>query len=485
MSTSGKSVISNLIWKYAERLSAQLVTMVVSIIIARILDPEHYGTIALVTVFITFANVFVSDGFGSALIQKKDADIIDFSSVLFFNVALSIVLYIVLFFLAPFISNFYGEGYEILTPVMRVLGLRLILSAINSVQQAYVSRQMIFKKFFWATLFGTVLSGVVGIIMAYKGFGVWALVAQYLTNTTVDTIILQLSLNKWPKLVISFKRLKNLIGFGARVLFTNLVMTGYQELRTLVIGKLYSSSDLAFYNKGMSFPSLIVTNINSSMGAVLFPKMSQLQDDRERLKETTRMSVRFSSYLLMPLMLGLLSVAKPFVVVLLTEKWLPCVKLMQMLCIFYLFQPIHTANIQAIKAIGRSDIVLKLEIIRDVIQLVALVAVMWISVEAIVLTMAIQSVLFVFINGYPNRKLINYSYIEQIKDIFPSLSMATVMAISVILIGLLPLPTFPLLIVQVLSGAMIYILLSIITNNSEFVYIKRMVFETLHLGKNS
>lgn len=427
-----------------------LVTTIVSIILARLLDPSHYGVIAIVTIFITIANVFVSDGFGNALIQKKEADSLDFSSVLYFNLVLSFVLYGVLFFIAPFISAFYGAGYEILTPVIRVLGLRLILSAINSVQQAYISRKMIFKKFFWATLIGTVVSGIVGIFMAYNGFGVWALVAQYLTNTTLDTIVLQFVLNKWPVKAFSWDRIKGLINYGYKVLLTSLIITGYQEVRALIIGKLYSSEDLAYYDKGKQFPNLIVTNINTSIGAVIFPKMSQIQDEKEKVKAITRSSVQYSSYVMTPLMLGLAAIAPNFVTVLLTEKWLPCVPLLQLFCFFYVFQPIQTANTQATKALGRSDLTLKLEIFRDIIQLSVLVVVMWISVDAIVVSMAVMSFFFVFVNGYPNIKLIDYSLREQVSDFISPLIMSIAMMVIVMIIGLLKINPVVLVLVQLL-----------------------------------
>lgn len=470
-------VLRNLLWKFAERVSAQVVTMVVSIILARLLEPSHYGIISIVTIFITLANVFVSDGFGSALIQKKDADALDYSSVLYFNIAFSIILYGILWLAAPAISSFYGSGYELLTPVLRVLSLRIILSAINSVQQAYISKKMMFEKFFWATLFGTIVSAIVGIIMAYKGFGVWALVAQYLTNTTVDTIILQLSLNKWPILGFSFSRLKNLIGFGTRVLFSNLLITGYQELRALIIGKVYSPEDLAFYDKAKQFPNIVVTNINSSLSAVLFPKMSQLQDSREEVKRITRKSIRFGSYLMCPMMLGLAAVSKPFITLLLTEKWLPCVPLLQLLCINSMCMPLHTANMQAIKAVGRSDITLKMEIIKKIIELAVLISVMRISVSAIVIGMASCSVLFVFLNAFPNIKLIGYSFSEQIADLMPSIIISGLMAGVVLLIGKLQINICLLLCFQVISGVVIYYLLSIITRNPEFYYVKNLLLK--------
>jgi O-antigen/teichoic acid export membrane protein len=467
--------MSNLLWKFAERITAQLVTLVVSIILARLLEPSHYGIISIVTIFITIANVFVSDGFGSALIQKKDADSLDFYSVLFFNIGFSCVLYGILFVTAPFISVFYGDGYEILTPVLRVLSLRLILSAVNSVQQAYVSKQMMFRKFFWSTLFGTIASAVVGIFLAYKGFGVWALVAQYLTNTTVDTIVLNRTMHFEIKFIFSFKRLKTLIPYGAGILGTQLLITGYQELRALLIGKIYSSADLAYYDKGKQFPDLIVTNINSSVGAVLFPKMSMEQDDPIRIKATTRMSIRFSAFVMCPLMLGMAAVAGPFVRIVLTDKWLQCVPLLQMFCIVYLFQPIHTANMQAIKAIGRSDIYLKLEIAKKIIELVSLIAVMRISVDAIVISMAVLTAAFTFVNSIPNSKLLDYKFSEQMRDILPCISMSLVMAGIVYVMGNISIPQLPLFLIQVFSGGFIYLVLAIMTKNREFSYIYNLL----------
>ena len=478
---SSKSTVNNFFWKFSERITAQVVTLVVSIILARILEPSHYGIISIVTIFITLANVLVSDGFGSALIQKKDADALDFYSVLYFNIVLSIVLYIILFMAAPFIANFYGDGYEILTPVLRVLGIRIIISGINSVQQAYVSRKMIFKKFFIATSFGTVLSAVVGIYMAYKGFGVWALVAQYLTNTTVDTLVLNRTLKLKPRIMFSFNRLKKLIPYGVGILGTKLLITGYQELRALLIGKVYTSADLAYYDKGRQFPKLIVTNIDTSIGSVLFPKMSKQQDDPLQIKQFTRKSIRYSSYLMCPMMLGLAAVADSFVKIILTDKWLPCVGLMRVFCIIYLFQPIHTANMQAIKAIGRSDVYFKLELFKKVIELIALFISIRISVNAIAVSTALLTTSYTIVNAFPNRKLLNYPYKEQFVDIMPNVCMSLVMLIAVIGIGKVISGIYVKVMVQILVGVGIYLLLSLITKNEVLFYIFDMIKrKTLH-----
>jgi len=471
-----KGVLNNFVWKFAERISAQLISTIVSIILARILTPSDYGVVSIVMIFITFANVFVSDGFGNALIQKKDVASLDYFSVLYFNIVFSCILYAALCFSAPFIASFYGDGYEILTPVLRVLGLRIILTAINSVQQAYISKKMMFRRFFISTIFGTIASAIVGLVMAYMGYGVWALVAQYLVNTTTNTLVLLITLKKKPRKMFSFSSLKNLFPFGARILGRGLLITGFEEVRALIIGKVYSSSDLAFYDKAKNFPVLVVGNVNSSIGAVLFPKMANEQDHIERLKSTTRNSIRFSSYVMFPLMVGLAAVAKSFVVVLLTEKWLPCVPLMQLLCIVYLFQPSHTANMQAIKALGRSDIYLKLEIFKKVIEIVTLICVMRINVTAIVVSMAVCATAFTFVNAYPNIKLLGYSFKEQLEDILPSITMSLVMACIVLVVGCFPIHDLPKLIIQILIGGISYLVMSIVTKNAQFEFIKNLIF---------
>ncbi len=473
------STISNFCWKFAERISVQLISTVVSVILARILSPEHYGVISMVMVFITLANVFVSEGLGSTLIQKKDTTPLDFFSVLYFNIGFSILLYIILFFAAPYIAAFYGEGYEILTPVLRVLGLVVIINAVSTVLQAYVSKKMIFRKFFISTLFGTLISAVVGITMAYNGFGVWALVGQSLTASFVGTLFLGIALKKRPRLLFSFRNIRQLFPFGVRVLGTGLLITGYTELRALIIGKLYSSADLAYFDKGKQFPTLITNNVNSSLSAVLFPKMSNEQDDLTRVRGTMRSSLRLSSFLISPMMLGLAAVAPTFISVLLGEKWMPAVPLLQMFCVAEMFQPIHSVNMQAIKATGRGDTYLWVEVIKKGIELVILLLVMRISVTAIVLQVLACNVLFIFINAFPNKKLLGYGMKEQLADILPNILMAVVMFAAVYAVGLLPLHGAILLPLQILMGGCIYILLSIVTKNKEFDDIKNMIFSKI------
>ena len=466
-------VMSGLAWKFAERISAQLVTFIVTIILARILDPAHYGAIAIVNIFITLANVFVVSGFGNSLIQKKDSDDTDFSSVFYVNIALSLVLYALVFVAAPYIAHFYDM--EILSPVLRVMGIRLIIAGINSVQHAYVSKKMLFRRFFWSTLGGTLVSGVVGIIMAYKGYGIWALAAQYMVNTTVDTVVLFITVKWYPKLSFSIKRLKSLFSYGWKLLMSELLETGYNELRSLLIGKMYTSEDLAYYNKGKSFPALVVTNINSSINSVLFPAMAQCQDKKEVVKSMCRRAIRTSSYIMFPFMVGLALVAEPFVKLLLTDKWLPCVPFLRIACFSIILRPVHTANLQAIKAMGRSDIFLKLEIIKKVLGLTLLICVARFGVLAICISALVVAILNSFINAFPNKKLINYSYIEQMKDLTSSFLPLIAMSVSVYIVGMFLHPPLLQITAQMLVGAFVYILISAITKNETFNYIFSVV----------
>lgn len=462
-------VFSNFIWRFAERCGAQLVTFIVSIVLARILTPSDYGTIALVTVFTTILQVFIDSGLSTALIQKKDADDLDFSSVFYFNFVICIILYLIMFVSAPFIADFYKDSS--LVSIVRVISLTLVISGVKGVQQSYVSRHMLFKRFFFSTLGGTIFSAVLGIIMAYAGFGVWAIVFQQLSNNAIDTLILWITVKWRPFKKFSWSRLKNLLSFGWKMLASSLLDTVYNNLRNMIIGKLYTSADLAFYNQGDKFPKLIVTNINTSIDSVLLPTMSNEQDNHVRVKDMTRRAIKISTYIMAPLMIGLAFCAKPIVQIVLTDKWLPCVPYLQIFCISYLFWPIHTANLNAIKAMGRSDLFLKLEVIKKFIGMILLLITMNISVMAMAYSLLISGLISQVINSWPNRYLLKYSYIDQIKDILPNIVMALIMGVFVYFINYLDLSVLVSLMVQIILGGIIYLVLSIFTKNDSFIYL--------------
>ncbi len=467
------AVIKNFIWRFAERCGAQLVTFVVSIVLARILVPEDYGTIALVTVFTTILQVFVDSGLGTALIQKKDADDLDFSSVFYFNFIVCLILYAGMFIAAPSIARFYGDVS--LIAIVRVISLTIVISGVKGIQQAYVSRHMLFKRFFFSTIGGTVFSAFLGIAMAYAGYGVWALVVQQLSNTAIDTLILWLTVKWRPKRSFSWKRLEELLSYGWKLLVSALLDTGYNNITNLIIGKVYSSSDLAFYNQGDKFPKVIVSNINTSIDSVLLPSMSNVQNDRQGVKRMTRRAIKTSTYVMAPLMMGLAFCADSIVRVILTDKWLPCVLYMQIFCFTYMFWPIHTANLNAIKALGRSDLFLKLEIIKKIVGIVILLFTMRISVKAMAYSMIVTSILGQVINSWPNYKLLNYGYFEQIKDILPSIVLATVMGVLISLIRLLNIAPGFMLLIQMVLGVVIYIYGSYILKLESFEYLLDMI----------
>ena len=287
-----KTVLSNIGWRFLERCGAQGVQALVEIILARLLDVEHFGAIALITVLIRVLQVFVDSGLANALIQKKDADQIDFSSVFYFNLLACVVLYGLMFAASPLIAQFYSMPE--LTPVIRVLSLVLIISGVKGVQQAYVSKHMMFKKFFWATITGTIAAACLGIWMAWRGYGIWALVAQHLLNTTVDTLMLWFTVKWRPTRQFSFTRLRGLLSYGWKLLASSLLNTIYGDLRQLVIGKAFSSSSLAIYNRGKQMPLMVVSNINVSINSVLLPAMSLEQDNRARIKEMVRRAIKIS-----------------------------------------------------------------------------------------------------------------------------------------------------------------------------------------------
>ena len=476
-----KKVTTNFIWRLLERCGAQGVTFIVSIVLARLLDPSVYGTIALVTVITTILQAFLDGGFSTALIQKKDADDLDFSSVFYFNVVFGLVLYALLFFTAPLIAKFYNMPD--LTPVIRVLGLTLIIFSLKSVQQAYVSRNMMFKKFFFATLGGTIGAGIIGIWMACRGWGVWALVAQYVFNMLVDTVILWFTVKWRPKAVFSFERLKKLLSFGWKMLASNLLDKIYTQVRQLIIGKLYTKADLAFYNEGFKLPNTVVTNINSSIDSVLLPTMSNAQDDVAVVKRMTQRAIKTSTYIMMPMMMGLAVCARPLVELILTAKWLPCVPYLRIFCFAFAFYPIHTANLNAIKALGRSDLFLKLEVIKKVTGIIVLVATMWWGPLIMAYSMLLSSIIDQLINSWPNRKLLDYKYEEQFMDMLPQIGLSVLMGALVWAVSLFGLSDILTLCIQIPLGVIIYVVGSKVFHIDSFEYILGIAKSYMNKGK--
>ena len=480
MESNKQKVAGGLFWSYGERIMAQLVSLVVSIVLARLLEPENYGVISIVMIFITFCDAIVSGGFGNAIVQKKDADELDVNTMLCCSVATSFLLYLIIFCAAPFIADFYEM--DIIRSILRVLGLRLLISGVNSIQRAWIQKRMLFKRFFITTSIGTIISAIVGIVMAYIGMGAWALVAQYLTNSFIDTTVLLIT-NDWkPRLQFSWVRAKNMLSYGWKVLVTTVVYTIEGDLRSLIIGKKFGSADLAYYDQGKKFPNLLVTNINTSISNVMFPVLSENQNDLIRLKQMCRRAVRVGIFLLSPLLIGLIGVADTFVVAVLSAKWVPCIPFLRILTLVFLVRPFTMTCQQSILSVGRSDVTLKIEILVNAVAIGILFYSVFIleSVIGIAIgTLFAEGVSMVMFMYYEN-KIIRYSYKEQLQDLLPSLTMSTLMGGFVYLLHFLPLHEGLVLIIQIVIGAAFYLLVSYAIKFEPFIYLIKMVREKFH-----
>lgn len=479
MSNKSSGIVSGLFWKLFERFGVHGVQFVLQVILARILDPEHYGVLSLMMIFTTLADVFIQKGFNTALIQNKDVTEEDYSSVFWVTFGVASALYVLFFFSAPLIATFYNMP-DIVVP-FRVLTLMLLPGAFNSVQLAKVSRQMDFRKVFFSNIGGIVFSGLVGIAIAYMGGGLWALVVQTLLNTVTVCVVMRATVELKISFVCNFSRVKVLFSYGWKLLLSSLLDNLYQDLRSLVVGKKYDSGTLGYYNRGKQFPQFFINSVNGAVQSVMLPAMSAKQDDRSSVKAMMRNSIMLGSYIIFPLMAGLAVVATPLIRLLLTEKWLPCVPYMQIYCFSLAFMPVHTSNLQAINAMGRSDIFLKLELIKKAIGITALaVAVIFFdSPIAIALTGVFTTFTSCFINAYPNKKLLGYSYVEQMRDILPSFVAAVLMGAGALTVQLLNMSDLVTLVLQIVVGVVLYVLLSLAMRIEAF----RILYGTLRKAR--
>lgn len=466
-----KKTFSGMVWKFMERICAQLVSLIVSIILARILLPEDYSVVSIVTIFFAFCNILISGGLNTSLIQKKDADIEDYSSVLHISMLIALLLYLIMFFAAPTIANLYDK--QLLIPVIRVMSLTFFINAFKSILSAYTSSKLQFKKFFLSTIGGTVISAFIGIYMAIKGYGAWALVAQQMSNSLIDTFILYITTKFKFVFKISIDKVKSLFNYGWKIFVASIISVIYDQINPLIVGIKYSATDLAYYNKGQNYPGLINSTISDTLQSVLFPIMSKVQDSKEMVLNVTRKFIKISSYVIFPMMVGFFAVSDIFVKVVLTDKWLPIVPYIQIFCFSYMFNIIQVGNLQAIKAIGRSDITLILEIIKKSVYFIIILIFVLLSKKPIVLAFSsIACTMFAtLVNTYPNRKLLGYKYRYQLSDLLPNFIISIIMGIIVYFIKYINLSIYITLILQLIVGFITYLLLSIITKNKNFYYL--------------
>ena len=471
------TVIRSFIWKFLERISAQLIQFIVTIVLARLLLPSEYGVIALITVFIALCGVIIDGGFNTALIQKKNADNLDFSTIFIFSIGLSILIYAIMFFCAPLISKFYEQSE--LVSVIRILSLSLPFFAINSIQRAFVSKKMLFKRLFYSSLGAIIVSGAIGIIMAYNGYGVWALVAQSLSSQIVTTVIMWYTVRWRPIFQFSLTRFKGLFNYGWKIFGANFITTLFINARKLVIGKFFTPASLACYEKGGHLPSMVVDNVFSSIQTILLPTLSDSQDNRERVKSMMRRSTRLSCFIIYPLMMLMIVSAKPLVILLLTDKWIGAVPFVQILSISYFFRPITIANWETIKALGYSGITLKLEVLKKIVDITILVISACIGVYAIAWGCVLFNAVCVIINLAPNKKLLNYGVGEQILDAVPTLVFSLIAGAGAYFVLLLHIHNFWILVVQAVLLGLVYFGLSYLFKEESFLYIKQIIIDNI------
>jgi len=454
------NILHSLFWKYLERCGSQAAQFTVSIVLARLLAPKDFGLLALIMVLITIANIFIQSGLKIALVQKKDTSNLDFSTVFWLSLMLAAVTYSVLFFCAPLIAKFYEN--ENLIPIVRVLGLTLFFGALSSVQEAYIQKHFLFKKLFFRSIAVIIPSGVLGILLASINFGIWALVWQQLVGAFLMCIFMLFMIPWKPIFEFSISSAKQFFNFGYKLLFSSLISTIYDNLMNLLIGKFFSPTALGFYNRGEQFPKFIVANVNDSINTVLFPALANVQNDIEQFKHKMKKCIKYSCFVICPLMALLASSAKSTVEFVLGEKWLPCVIFLQVSCFIFALWPLHTTNLTAINSLGRSDIFLKLEIVKKIYGVSAIVIALYFfnTPLALVLSQAIISPIGVFVNSFPNKKLLNYGFLEQTIDILPAFIFSLVAGIAVFPLSFLGIPNFAIIILQVASGFTLYLLLA-------------------------
>lgn len=483
MEKKNSNILNGLLWKLFERFGVLGVQFVLQIVLARLLDPEHYGVLSLMTIFTSLANVFIQQGLNTALVQNKDVKEEDYSSVFIVTFTIASVLYILLFAVAPWIEKYY-EMTNLIAP-FRVLALMLFPGALNSVQLAIISRKLDFKMVFRSNLVAIISSGAVGIVLALLGVGVWALVAQSLLNTVVACIVMWFTVKWRPRMVFNLARVKVLFAYGWKLLVSSLLDTFYQDIQSLVIGKKYDANMLGYYNRGKQFPQFVIGAVNSSVQAVLLPAMAVDQDDQARVKYMMKNAVILSSYIVFPTMAGLAGVATPLIELLLTDKWLACVPYLQIYCVSLAFYPVYSSNLQAINAMGRSDIFLKLELVKKLfgITLLTIAVLCFDTPLAIAWTGVIGIPIDLLINSFPNKKLINYSFGEQIKDILPYLTASALMFVVVLSMNKLGLGCIITIIIQVISGVVTYFLLSVLFRLPAYAILKRIIKEKMRRNK--
>jgi len=475
MSLTQKTV-SGLIWSFLDQFANQGITFIVGIILARLLTPAEFGLIGMFTIFIAISNTFINSGFASALIRKQNCTQVDYSTVFFYNFLVGILLYIVLFILAPTIGIFFNEVR--LTPIIRVMGLVIIFQSLSLIQQTILTKRIDFKLQTRISVIASVCAGVIAIVMAYKGFGVWSLVTQQIIRQLLVSILLWLW-NHWlPTMVFSRQSFGSLFSFGGKLLISGLIDTIYQNIYYLIIGKYFSAQELGFYTRADLFKNIPSQNLNGIIGRVSYPILASIQDDKKRLRDSYRKLLRSTMFVTFLLMLGMAAVAEPLIITLIGEKWQPSVAYLQMLCFVGIFYPLHALNLNILQVSGRSDLFLKLEIIKKILAIPTIIIGVILGIKIMIVGMIVNTIIAYLLNSYWGGRFVGYSLKEQVKDILPSFLIALIMAIVVYLFNIfLPFNYLGKLIISTIIGACLIIIVCKSINFREYMFIKQLIID--------
>lgn len=448
--------VSALFWSSADKIVTNGFALIISIILARLIAPSEYGVIATAQIFTVLLSLFVEPGMTSALIQKKDSDDLDFSTILTLNLLMGTGLYVILFM----ISGSIGEWFDLpqLCAVIRVLGLQILVCGYNSVQVAYVQKHMMFKKYFVCSITGAAIGAGIAVFMAYRGAGVWALVVYSLVKYSINALMVTLLFKIHFKLNFSRERFRIMFPFAGKMLLAKFIDQGYVEATQTIISKFYSATDLAFYNKGKSFPDLIINNLNTALASVLFPMFSNIQDNNYEFMNAVRNSIRMTTFICLPILTGMFACADSFISVVLTDKWIDCVPYLRLICCYYFWVPFSNVIWQSLKAAGKSNVILKLEIAKMILNITTLILFLFVfkSPIAVAISLVATYTISFVIENFAAVKHLNFEVKELICDFTPSFMLACVMGIIVLAVGKIGVPAILKLIIQVTVGTIIY-----------------------------
>lgn len=476
MTKQTNKVFTLLFWKYLERFSVQGISFIVTLILARILSPDDYGIVVLATVFINIANVFIQSGFNVAIIQRQDVKKSDFSTVFLINLMISVVLYSFLFITAPWLESFF-DVYQF-SDVLRTMGIVLVFGAVISITETILIKELEFQSIFISNFIAVIISAFVGIYLAMNEYGIWAIVFQQLVQKGAYSLILIIRTRWMPRLVFDKNRALLMFDFGWKVLVSSLLDAFYNQTYNIVIGKLFPEQTLAYYNRGREFPYFLVVNIDSSIESVMLPIYAKHQENLYELKMILKRVMKLSSYIVFPILIGLFCVARPLVLLLLGEKWAGAIPFVQIYALAFIFHPLNMANTQAINSIGRSDVYLRINIIKKIIAVLILVGSIPFGIYGIALGSVISGLVFVGLNIFPNKQLLDYGIKEQFTDVLYNLLSSSVMGLFVYLISFLQIKLIYMLLLQIIIGIIFYVVLSWIFKVDSFFYILN-IFQNL------